>query len=439
MCNNQLKIKGFLVWGICALFYLYEFFLRTVMGTYQHSLMHDLDLTSLQFSLLSTTLFLFIYGVMQIPVGIIIDNIGLKKSLLIAAICCTIASIGFSYSQSYVIALVYRMLMGFGASFGFICLLISVHDWMPHKYNAAFIGLSQFIGTLGPMLAAGPLDSISGSTGINWRFVFLCLGIFGVILTILIFFFVENNKEDTGKYVILHRPEKVSTSILKLFSKIQPWYIALISTCLYFAIEYLSENEGRTFLELKGISINSSSYIITIAWIGFAIGCPLLGLLSDILKRRKAIIQLSAILGLIATLMIVYMQNKLYIQVAFFLLGVSAGGQIIGFATMAEQVEKRFIAVGLGLNNAMIIGFISINAPLIGFFLDHTTKKTYDPLNAYMLVFNILIIISACAVIFSVFFLKETFCKSTVHFTFLTPKKDIIMSSDTVLKVKKIS
>ena len=53
--------------------------------------------------------------------------------------------------------------------------------------------------------------------------------------------------------------------------------------------------------------------------------------------------------------------------------------------------------------------------------------------------FNILIIISACAVIFSVFFLKETFCKSTVHFTFLTPKKDIIMSSDTVLKVKKIS
>jgi MFS family permease len=317
------------------------------------------------------------------------------------------------------------MLMGFGASFGFICLLISVHDWMPHKYNAAFIGLSQFIGTLGPMLAAGPLDSISESTGINWRFVFVCLGIFGAALTILIFFFVENNKEDLGRYIILHRPEKVSTAILKLFSKIQPWCIALISTCLYFAIEYLSENEGRAFLELKGISINSSSYIITISWIGFAIGCPLLGLLSDILKRRKAIMKLSAMLGLIATLMIVYVQNKLYIQGAFFLLGVSAGGQIIGFATMAEQVEKRFIAVGLGLNNAIIIAFISINAPLIGFFLDYTTKETCDPLNAYMLVFNILIIISACAVIFSVFFLKETFCKSTVDFTFLTPKKGL--------------
>ena len=439
MHDNQLKIKGFFIWGICALFFLYEFFLRTVMGTYQHSLMQDLDLTSFQFSLLSTTIFLLIYGIMQIPAGIIIDNIGLKKSLLIAAICCTTASAGFSYSHSYFIAIACRMLMGFGASFGFICLLISVHDWMPHKYSAIFIGLSQFIGTLGPILAAGPLDSISGPTGLNWRFIFLCLGVIGVILTILIFFFVENNKEDVGKYTILHRSEKISTSILRLFSKMQPWYIALVSTCLYFTIEYLSENEGRGFLELKGISSSSTSYIITVAWVGYAIGCPLVGFLSDILKRRKVIIKLCAVLGLVATLMIVYMQSKLYIQIAFFLLGISASGQSIGFAIIAEQFEKRFIAVGFGLNNAMITGFIAINAPLIGLLLDHTIEKTSDHLNAYLFVFNILIIISACAVIFSVFFLKETFCKSTVHFTFLTPKKDIIMSSDTVLKVKKIS
>ncbi|WP_367608019.1 hypothetical protein [Legionella sp. W05-934-2] len=43
-------------------------------------------------------------------------------------------------------------------SFGFICLLISVYDWLPRKNAALFIGLSQFIGTMGPMLAAGPLD-----------------------------------------------------------------------------------------------------------------------------------------------------------------------------------------------------------------------------------------------------------------------------------------
>ena len=201
MLDNKLKAKGFLVWGICALFFLYDFFLRTVIGTYQHPIMKDFDLKSFQFSLLSTTLFFVIYGVMQIPVGLIVDNIGLKKSLIIGSICCTISSIGFAYSNSYTMAIAYRMMMGFGSSFGFICLLISVHDWMPHRYSAVFIGLSQFIGTLGPMFAAGPLNNISESTDVSWRLIFLCLGVIGVLLAILIFFFVENNQQKAGKYI----------------------------------------------------------------------------------------------------------------------------------------------------------------------------------------------------------------------------------------------
>ena len=100
-------------------------------------------------------------------------------------------------------------------------------------------------------------------------------------------------------------------------------------------------------------------------------------------------------------------------------------------------MKKRFIAVGFGLNNAMITGFIAINAPLIGLLLDHTIEKTSDHLNAYLFVFNILIMISIASLIFSVFFIKETFCKSAVNFTFLTPKRRSYNGSDTILEVKK--
>ena len=239
MDKNTLQTKGFLIWGICALFFLYEFFLRTVIGTYQHPLMYDLNLTSFQFSLLSTTIFLLIYGLMQIPVGLIVNNLGLKKSLTIGALCCTASSVGFSYSYSYEMAVVYRMIMGFGAAFGFISLLISVNDWMPHKYSAIFIGLSQFIGALGPIAAAGPLETLSNSTNIHWRSIFLYLGGIGAVLTILIFLFVENNQEKAGKFLILQKQEKISTSIFRLFARIQPWYIAFLSASLYFTIEYL--------------------------------------------------------------------------------------------------------------------------------------------------------------------------------------------------------
>lgn len=419
MGENKLQAKGFLVWGVCALFFLYEFLLRTVMGTYQHPLMHDLGLTSFQFSILSTTIFLLIYGCMQIPVGLVVDNIGLKKSLLIGSVCCTVSSAGFAYADSYAVAILYRMLMGFGASFGFICMLISVHDWMPRKYSAIFIGLSQFIGTLGPMLAAGPLESLSETTNISWRVIFIFLGLLGSLITVLIFLFVENNNQKAGDFLILYKSEKLSISLLRLFKRIQPWYIAILSTCLYFTIEYLSENEGRSFLALKGVTPNHAGYMITTAWIGYGIGCPLFGFISDILERRKTILNFCSILALLSITTVLYSPNILHMQIAFFTLGLSASGQSICFATVAEQFKKQFIAVGFGLNNAMIMIISAINAPVIGFLLDYTQNGSAVSLENYLHVFSILIFIAALAVIMSVFFIKETYCKSSVDYTIL--------------------
>ena len=417
--DNQFTVKGFIVWGICALFFLYEFFLRTVIGTFQHPVMEDLQLTSVQFSLLSTTTFLFFYGIMQIPVGLIIDHIGLKKSLSIGAALCAIASICFAYSYNYPIAIFYRILMGFGASFGFICLLVAVHDWMPYRYNAIFIGLSQFMGTIGPMLAAGPLDTLAETTNINWRLVFLYLGLMGCVLLFLVILFVENNQQKAGKYIILCKPEKIKVSIIRLFVRLQPWFIAIFSASIYFTVEYLSENEGRNFIKLKGLNSNTASYMITVAWIGYALGCPCLGFLSDFSRRRVVPMILAACCNFIAIVMIMFAANKNFLLGSFFLLGLGAGGQSIGFATIAEQFKKQFVAVGFGLNNMMITVISVINAPLIGWLLDCSRAGACITLKNYYFAFSVLIVVATLSLIFSIFCIRETYCKSRVDFTYL--------------------
>lgn len=414
MQENKFATKGFLIWFICASFFFYEFLLRTIIGAYQLPIMRDLHLSSLQYSLVSSTMFLILYGFMQIPVGLITDKLGLKKSLSIGAITCSIACAALAHSNVFSTALVSRMLMGFGASFGFICLLIAVHEWMPKKYIAIFIGLSQFIGTLGPIFAAGPLESLIISTNISWRNTFNYLFIFGLALLILIYFIVENNQQKAGKYIILRRPEKTKNALFRLFLRAQPWYIAITSAALYFLIEYLSENEGRTFLTLKGIPIANASYMITIAWIGYAIGCPLLGFISDMYERRRVIIRFCAIIGLIATTTILYSNSQSKLLLAFLLLGISASGQSIGFANIAEQFTPQFIAVGFGLNNAMITALAAINAPIIGILLDSVKQGYTNTLSEYLKVFDFLIILPLIAIIMSFFFMKETFCKSSV-------------------------
>lgn len=414
--NTKIQGKAFCVWGICALFFLYEFLLRTVTGSYQNSICKDLSLNTFQFSLLSTTLFLTIYGLMQIPVGLIVDYFGLKKSSFAASAFCVIGCIGISFSQSFFVALFYRGLMGFGASFGLIVLLISVHEWMPRKYNGLFVGISSFLGTMGPMFAAGPLESLAHSGYLSWRAFFLYAGFLGGLICLLIFFFVENNHESTGKFIILQKPEKISKSLLRLFKKKQPWFIGVFATCLYFLIEYLSENEGRSFLILKGFSAKAASYTLTISWLGYGLGAPLLGWISDYIERRKILLEICSIISLISIFSLLFSKNQLIITLSLFFIGASASGICITYGMIGEYFKKQFIAVALSFNNALICIGSAINAPLIAFFLDLSSDGKELTIKTYMNVFSYLVILPIVCVIIARFFLKETFCKSKMDF-----------------------
>jgi MFS family permease len=397
--------KGFLTWILCVLFFLYEFLLRTITGTYQQSIMQDLHLNSFQFSLISTTSFAVMYGAMQIPVSFIINTIGLKKALLIGTLSCALSLIGFSFSYNYSMALLYRICMGFGASFGFLSLLVSVYEWIPLRYSAICIGVSQFIGTIGPMVAAGPIDSLSQTFEINWRYIFLFLSGVGFFLTILIALFVQNNEKNTNTQIqkpILFR---------QLFSNIQPWFIAFASAILYISIEVFSENEGRSFLSLKGL--RSPSYMITVAWLGYAIGCPFLGCISDLIQRRKIIMIACAVLSIVSMHTVFYSSNKQILFCAFFFLGMSASGQSTSLASIAEQFKKQNAVLGFGLNNGMITVVAVINASLVGLMLDYSKQNSPLPIHTYISAFTTLIVTAFISLIVSTFFIKETYQKSS--------------------------
>lgn len=420
--DNKITIKGITTWMICTLFFMYEFLLRTMMGTFQPQLMHDLDLTSVQFALLSTTVFQLIYATMQIPIGVILDQLGIKKTLLIAAILCTIANLGFSLTHNFTIAIMFRMLMGLGSSCGFICLLVATYDWMPRKNSALFIGISQFIATLGPMLAAGPLRSLADSSITNWQQVFFILSLIGGVISILTLLYVDNNRQQRGKFIILARSSSILINLLHLIKQKRIWFIAIYSAFVYFSIEYLTENEGVAFLVKKGFSSTFSAYMITIAWLGYAIGCPLLGYFSDKIQRRKPFMVACSLMVLTSLMGIIYIPlNNEWLMICFALLGMGSGGSIIGFTTMAEQCKENSLAAGLGLNNTMIVLTTALTAPLIGHVLSRVNANDLL-LSNYQNTFMIIMLFALGALVIALFGIKETFCKSTCENTILKSK-----------------
>lgn len=418
---THFTFKGILIWLVCAIFFLYEFLLRTVVGTFQHPIMYDLNLGAFKFTLLSTTTYVLIYGLMQIPVGLIVERFGLKKTLTCAALICAFSNLGFGLSTSFEEAVLFRFFTGFGSSFGFICLLVSVYDWLPRRNIAFLLGMSQFIGTLGPMIAAGPLEALSQTQGFDWRLLFMILFVVGLGLALIIFLLVENNQTEKGRFTLLKRPEPIRKTLLVLFSKKQPWFIALFSGCAYFSIEYLSENEGKNLLLSKGFGASFSSYMITLAWFFYAAGCPCFGYLSDRLSSRRLPLIITSSCCLLSIILMFVSTTPAMTVAAFILLGLGGSGQSIGFATISEQFKGQYLAIGLSLNNALMMIFSSLNAPALGLYLDSLEKSPLTGQPPYQGLYFFLAAVSALAVALSFFFIKETYCKSQASLTLLKP------------------
>ncbi|MDE5007363.1 MFS transporter, partial [Francisella tularensis subsp. holarctica] len=72
-----------------------------------------------------------------------------------------------------------RCLMGIGAAFGFLGLLIISTQWVPMKYMGILSGSTQILGTLGPILSGGPLLFFVNSLD-SWRLVILISAILGI-------------------------------------------------------------------------------------------------------------------------------------------------------------------------------------------------------------------------------------------------------------------
>lgn len=426
--HSTVSLLGLLIWSLGALFFLYEFFLRTFVGSIAHQIIPDLHLNAESFSILGTAYYIA-YGIMQVPVGVLTDKFGVKKNMIFATLICAVATFLFAHSQSFTQAFAARFLMGFGSSFAFICLLVIAMTWFPRKHFGFFAGASQFIGTMGPFLAAGPLIAFMHHSHDSWRMALSSIGAFGVVLCILVILIVKNKPRDGDQSLIFLNVETpFKKRLLKLINNQQAWAVALYSGTCYVSIALLAAVWGTEYLQSRGLSQEHAAEMISMAWLGYAIACPLIGAISDFCKRRKPFLIFSGAVGFISTLGIVYLSLSHYAwiySILFFGLGVAAAGQNIGFATIAEHVDQETRATALGMNNGAITLFGAFLPPLVSYFiyLSAGAGVTHFKSHDFILALSVMPLLYAVAIMIAVFFIKETYCK---------PQKEAIVLSSSL-------
>ncbi|MGD9153736.1 MAG: MFS transporter [Gammaproteobacteria bacterium] len=412
--NDKITILGCFIWLLAASFFLYEFFLRTFIGTIADEITRSLHLGAEQLSLIGAAYFIT-YGVMQAFVGVLIDSFGIKKLLAAATFICVAGVFLFTFAHGFILLLIARLLMGFGSAFGFVSLLMLSLNWFPHKHFGFIAGLSQLLGAVGPLLAGAPLVILLANLHDNWRAVLGGIGVIGVLIGCLIWIFVRDfPKNIDNKIVFLNREKPIHKKLINLSRNIQAWLIIIYATLANSSLAILGIVWGTTYLETHNLSQKDAALVSSLIWAGYAIGCPVLGFISDFLKQRKLPMLICASLGFIASIFTIYTPiNNIYIfSLIFFCLGIAGSGQSLAFAIMSERIRPETHATGFGINNGLLMLSTTLLIPLFGLFIElsqsHAGMK-YQSEN-FILGLSMMLVIYIVAITIC-FFIKETYCR----------------------------
>jgi len=102
--------KSWLIWGVAALFYCYQFMLRVSPGVMTEDLMLSFQVDACALGTL-TGFYYYTYSAMQIPLGSLMDYFKPRRTLAFAAVLCSCGVLLFSSADSLLTAAFGRALI----------------------------------------------------------------------------------------------------------------------------------------------------------------------------------------------------------------------------------------------------------------------------------------------------------------------------------------
>jgi MFS family permease len=396
--------KAAVAWLIAAVFYFYQYVLRSAPSVMLPQLAATFGLSALG---LASFVGLFYYGYspFSLVAGAALDRLGPRRVMPISAVVIGIGAFCFSVGN-HNLASVGRLLQGVGGAFAAVGAIYIASTNFPPSRAATLIGATQMFGMAGGsagQFAVGPLIGRGLAWQSFWRFV--AWG--GLVIACSLLFFLpkeEKSKPRSGSIakmlesfrIVLGNPQSILCGLIAGLLFIPTTIFDMI-----WGVRYLQEAHG---LEYASAILRSAA--VPVGWI---IGCPLLGFISDRVGRRKPVIIVSALL-LIACLAWVLF-GKLNVFPAYSLAlvtGLVSGAAMLPYTIIKEANPPQVGGTATGVINFLNFTFSALLGPVFGWLLRYFSQGAPQIQHThYQIAFAPLMVGVTLAIIFTLF-LKET-------------------------------
>lgn len=372
MKSKSVITQGWIICTLAAIFYCYEYLLRIEPSVMVAELMHEFKANATELGMLSAVYY-FIYTPMQVIVGLLSDLYGPRKILTLAIVTCAFGSYIFGIADTLHVAAIGRLLIGFGSAFAFVTVLKLAASWLPQHFFALFVGLATALGMLGGMLGSIILSSLVNSIG--WQQTISIGTIIGVILIPMIWFIIKDKPptslQENNETKIPYRETFIG--LAKILKKPQMWLNGCIAGLMYLALSLFAELWGNPFLtNVYNLPIESVATANSMVFLGWLIGGPLIGYISDITCSRKIPISIGCLFSAFLISIVIYFPqiNIAILYLLLFLFGVFSSFEILCFAISKENNPSKLVATASSFTNLLTMTGGIFCQPLIGKMLD---------------------------------------------------------------------
>jgi nitrate/nitrite transporter NarK len=375
MPKKRISLFPWLVCGLGALFYCYEYFLRILPSVMAEDLLKMFSISGVAFGNL-VAFYYYAYTPMQLPVGIMMDRFGPRKLLVFASLVCALGT--YLFAHHYLLpAQIGRFLVGFGSAFAFVGVLKLASLWFPPSRFAFIAGMATSLGMVGAMIGDIVLSKLVVSLGS--KTTLYLAAIVGFALMIAMWFIIPETKAvktaaATASSRLSYR--EFFQAVFKLCKNPQMWLIGIIGSFLYLSLSGFAEVWGIPYLiRVYGLSNVSAATAISFVFLGWAIGSPLVGWISDKIGNRRYPIIIGALLGALFFALIIYYpaMSSQNLKFLLFIFGVCSSTQIIVFPIARELNVAALAGTAIAVTNSLVMLSGALSQPLKGKALDVLT------------------------------------------------------------------
>ncbi|MFT8674332.1 MAG: MFS transporter [Acetobacter sp.] len=366
-----------LAWFLCALFYFYQYAIRSAPGIMQNELTQAWGNSHLGLMIAS---YYIVYALMALVVGVLLDRYGahsvLPGFIAITGVGCLIFAQGSAAAGvgGYIIQAI-------GAICAFVGSSYVAARYLPARTLALFVGLTQCLGMAGAAFGSKPTRMLidpAGSFHVSWPHIWLGFGVLGLALAAAVWFIMPHDSGDSTQHHGALTPANLLQPFKIIFSNPQSWYAGLIGGLLFVPTTIGALGWGASMLSNgEHTTMAFAASDVSMVPIGWVIGCPLLGWISDKIGRRKPVLIGGALVLLAASLCALYVPVGVMPRyMTALVMGIASGAAMIPFSSMKEANPPQVKGTAAGVMNFLVFGTTGVVSPLVSALMGSTQTMT---------------------------------------------------------------